>query len=222
VSPQYWPGSCVLLGGGNHAKVVIEAMEAAGIPKPVAVLDADDSRWGQTLHGVLIVGNDKCLGQLAARGVSCFVVGVGSSGDTQLRQALFELGKTHGLVPVTIQHPAAIVSPSAVTGCGAQVLGGAILNTDCVIGANVIVNTAAIVEHDCVIGDHVHLATGARLAGGVIVRAGAHVGIGATVKQGIEIGPRAVVGAGAVVIRDVAPGAVVAGVPARELGRDAA
>ena len=49
----------------------------------------------------------------------------------------------------------------------------------------------------------------------VRVRSGASIGSGAVVLGGVTIGERAVVGAGAVVTRDVAPGEVVAGVPAR-------
>jgi len=46
---------------------------------------------------------------------------------------------------------------------------------------------------------------------------GASIGSGATILCGITIGERAMVGAGAVVTADVAPGATVAGVPARVL-----
>jgi acetyltransferase-like isoleucine patch superfamily enzyme len=49
------------------------------------------------------------------------------------------------------------------------------------------------------------------------VCAGASIGSGAVIMCGVTIGARAVIGAGAVVTKDVAPGAVVAGVPARLL-----
>jgi len=48
-----------------------------------------------------------------------------------------------------------------------------------------------------------------------IVRKGATIGSGATLLCGITIGEFSTVGAGSVVTRDVAPGAVVAGNPAR-------
>jgi UDP-2-acetamido-3-amino-2,3-dideoxy-glucuronate N-acetyltransferase len=49
----------------------------------------------------------------------------------------------------------------------------------------------------------------------------ATVGSGATVLGGVRIGEGATVGAGAVVTRDVAPGEIVAGNPARPLRRSA-
>jgi UDP-2-acetamido-3-amino-2,3-dideoxy-glucuronate N-acetyltransferase len=49
----------------------------------------------------------------------------------------------------------------------------------------------------------------------------ANIGSGAVIMCGIEIGEGALIGAGAVVTSSVAPGAVVAGVPARMLARAA-
>ncbi|MBZ0270933.1 transferase [bacterium] len=54
---------------------------------------------------------------------------------------------------------------------------------------------------------------------GADVRDGAIVGANATILPGIVIGERAVIGAGAVVTRDVEAGTVVAGNPARPVGR---
>lgn len=48
-----------------------------------------------------------------------------------------------------------------------------------------------------------------------------YVGVGAQIVGPVTVGDGAVIGAGAVVTADVAPGAVVAGIPARELKRKA-
>ena len=50
-----------------------------------------------------------------------------------------------------------------------------------------------------------------------LVGRGASIGSNATILSGVAIGERALVGAGSVVTRDVPPGAVVAGVPAKIL-----
>ena len=52
-----------------------------------------------------------------------------------------------------------------------------------------------------------------------VVRRGASIGSGSTILCGLEIGADAIVGAGSVVTKDVPPGAVVAGNPARVLRR---
>jgi acetyltransferase-like isoleucine patch superfamily enzyme len=48
-----------------------------------------------------------------------------------------------------------------------------------------------------------------------LVRRGASIGTNATILGGITIGERSIIGAGSVVTRDVPPGAIVAGNPAR-------
>ena len=53
----------------------------------------------------------------------------------------------------------------------------------------------------------------------VRLRRGCYLGVGSLVLPGVTVGERAVVAAGAVVTRDVEPETIVAGVPARPLGR---
>jgi sugar O-acyltransferase (sialic acid O-acetyltransferase NeuD family) len=206
----------VLIGGGGHARVLIDALRASGDSRTIGVIDADPARAGTAVFDVPVLGGDALLPELAAAGTRLFVVGLGGTRDNGPRARLFESAAALGMQPVTIVHPAATVSTYASVGAGAQILAGAVVNAGARLGRNVIVNTAAVVEHDCTIGDHAHVSTGAKLASTVSVGAGAHVGVGATVRQSISIGDRAVVGAGAVVVKDVPAGAVVAGVPAKE------
>ena len=209
---------CVVVGGGGHARVVIDAIVASGMAIPVAVLDADRSRWGAEVLGVPIVGGDDQLaGLVRGGGVTHFIVGVGGTGDNDPRRRLFERALGSGLLPLTVRHPAAVCAGSAHVGDGSLLCATAVVQAAAVVGLNAILNTGSIVEHDCVLGNHVHLATGARLCSTVRVGEGAHIGAGATVRQCLSIGEGALIGAGAVVIDDVAPRQVVVGVPARPL-----
>jgi sugar O-acyltransferase (sialic acid O-acetyltransferase NeuD family) len=208
---------CVIVGGGGHARVLIDCLRLSGAARIYGVLDPDRSRWGQNMLDVPIVGGDDLLAGLKAHGVDWFAIGLGGTGDNRPRRTLFELALSHGLRPLIVQHPTAIVSSHATIGEGCQLLPGCIVNAGAMLGVNVIVNSGAIVEHDCMIGNHVHIATGAQLASTVRVGDGAHIGAGATIRQSITIGEGSIVGAGAVVVKDVSPYVVVAGVPAHPL-----
>jgi UDP-perosamine 4-acetyltransferase len=214
MSPEPLP-RCVILGGGGHARVVIDAIRLSGVATPVAILDNDTALWGHEVVGVRVLGGDDRLPEIRSQGVTYFVVGLGGVGDNYPRRRLFELARQQEFTPLTVRHPSAVCSAWATVGQGSVLLPLSVVNANAVLGVNVIVNTAAVVEHDCRIGDHAHLATGVRLSGAVIIGEMAHIGIGASIRQEIVIGDHAVVGAGAVVIEDVPSGVVVAGVPAR-------
>jgi sugar O-acyltransferase (sialic acid O-acetyltransferase NeuD family) len=87
-------------------------------------------------------------------------------------------------------------------------------------------NIYSYVAHDCVIGNFVTFAPGAKCNGNVIIGDNAYIGAGAIIRNGatgkpLKIGERATIGMGAVVTKDVAPGAVVVGNPARQLPQPA-
>lgn len=208
---------CVILGGGGHARVVLESLLSSQVAIPYAILDANANLWGQTLFKVPIRGSDEKLAEILREGVTTFVVGLGTTGSGAFRKNLFEKALKIGLKPLTIIHPNSIVSQWAKLGEGCQLLPGCVVNAGAVLGKNVIVNTGAIVEHDCQLGDHVHVATGARLASTVIVGPQAHIGVGASIRECLTIGSKAIVGAGAVVVNSVKAGTTVTGIPARPL-----
>lgn len=207
---------CVLLGGGGHARVVIDCLRSMNSDMSVVVLDNDSSRVGTMVGGVPIIGDDSQLEALGQKR-PYFALGIGSTRPTPARAALFFKARQFGCRPISAIHPSSIISPDAVIGSGCQVFAGAIINAGATLGDNVIVNTGAVIEHDSAIGDHVHIAPRACVGGGVTISANAHIGIGAVLLQSISVGSEALVGAGSVVIRDVPEHATIAGNPAQSL-----
>lgn len=111
--------------------------------------------------------------------------------------------------------PTAVVSRYCSLGVGTYVNAGTVISARTVLGRHVGLNRGCAVGHHNVWGDFA--ATGPRVTtcGGVHVGARAFLGAGCIVLPEVSIGDRAFIGAGAVVTRDVEPGALVRGNPAR-------
>lgn len=201
----------IIVGGGGHALVVLDTLESMGCvvrgycdPSPGAAMPGD-LEWFRSDDALLAIDPSSVV-------LAC---GVGSTGNSRSRKALFERFSAAGFRFPPLRHASAIVSRRAVLSDGAQVMMGACIQPGTRVGRNTIVNTGARVDHDCRLGDHVHIAPGAVLAGSVTVEDGAHVGAGATVIQNKTIAHGGVIGAGACVIADTKPGMTYVGVPAR-------
>ncbi len=200
----------IVVGGGGHAKVVIDLLHASGLYDPVECTDAACAA-GEVL-GIPVRGGDERLDALLSEGVRHIALAVG---DNAVRRRLGESLTARGFVAPCLIHPSAVVAPSACVGEGTVVLARAVVNATAQVGRFCIVNTGAIVEHDCGLEDGAHLASGATLAGGVRLGREVLFGAGAVAVPGARVGARSVVGAGAVVVGAVAADVTVTGCPAR-------
>ncbi len=202
--------SLYVYGAGGQGRVVAEAARRSGRYRLVGFLDDDPRKHGTRLRDLQILGGIEAL---AGTGdPKAVALGVGAN---RARLDLAERLSREGVTLATIVHPSAELSTSASVGLGSYVGPFALLHADAAVGIACIVNSGAIVEHDARVGNVAHIAPGAVLGGAVTVGEGALVGMGARVLPGLTVGAWSIVGAGAVVVRDVAPDAVVAGVPAR-------
>lgn len=207
------PTDVLLIGAGGHARVVLDILRTQPALAPAGFIDP--SHRGETLLGVPVIGGDEVLPALLAQGTMSAIIAIGSTGNCRRREQLFTQCRADGWAFVTAIHASAVVAPDVSIGQGTAIMAGAIVNIGTTVGENAVINTGAVVEHDCVIGDHAYVSPGAVLCGRVHVGVGAFIGAGATIRQGAQIGDWAVVGAGAVVIKNVPPGVMAFGVPAR-------
>jgi acetyltransferase EpsM len=209
----------VVLGGGEHARVLIEA--ARSRPEEwsvVGVVDPSPSAMAMTDLGVAYLGDDAAFDAASPSDVDeppWLVIGVGGVDPGPRRTLAERYGRSTW---ATVAHAASWVSPTAVVEPGAMIFAGCTVNAGARVGRHAIVNSGAVVEHDVTLGPFAHVAPGAVIGGGASIGAGAFVGLGARVRDHVTIGDDAIVGMGAVVVADVPPCATVVGVPARQNG----
>jgi sugar O-acyltransferase (sialic acid O-acetyltransferase NeuD family) len=114
-------------------------------------------------------------------------------------------------------HPSARISSLAEIGHNVLIMAGVVLTSNCIIGNHVCVLPNTVIHHDVALGDWSLVGSSVTIAGNVKVGANSYIGSGSCVMNGLKIGSGALLGLGSNVIRDVAPGATVAGNPARQI-----
>lgn len=195
----------VLIGGGGHCKVVIDAIQKGDAFK---------------VCGIIGKGDDSRLPMVFNSGCKRAFIAIGSVGNPGLRKKLAQKLSRIGFKVPAIVHPSAVVASNARIKEGVFIGPRAVVGPGSRLGKYAIVNTRAAVDHDCWIGDFVHIAPGAVLSGGVEVGQDAHIGTGASVIQYKKIGERSMIGAGSVVVKDIPAGSKAYGNPCRVAGKN--
>lgn len=201
----------VILGNGGHSKVIQDTIACYKDQRIVAILD--DKYESMTRKNGVIYGPLLYIHRIVKWDVKIVI----AIGNNKTRK---EITKKLDIPPhkyLTVIHPTAVVSPTAVIDDGTVVMPHALINAGAMIGRHCIVNTGAIVEHDNVIGNFAHISPNATLTGNVGIGEGVHIGATATIIPSINIGHWSVIGAGSTVIEDVPAYRRAVGSPTRLL-----
>jgi len=204
----------VLIGGGEHARVVLDAARAGRDWLVVGFVDPNPHLDLQSLGPAWLGDDDAAASSLSGR--HC-ILAIGGIGDPARRVTIAGRFERFDVAWASVIHPRSTVAAGATVSPGATILAGAVVNHGAQVGAHAIINTGAIIEHDVVLEPFGHVGPGAVIGGGTTVGRGTYVGLGARVRDHVRIGDGAVVGMGAVVVSDIPDGATVIGVPARTM-----
>lgn len=195
------PSRLILIGGGGHARSVLEVIRSEGRFIVHGIID-QKLPLGSNLFGIPVIGGDERLAEVL-REVPNFVLGVGHIKDVSPRKTLFARALALGGKPETIIASTAQISPWSQISAGTVVFHGAVINAGVRVGQNCIINTRAVLEHDVSIGDHVHISTGVIVNGDCQVADDSFIGSGAILRQGVVVHTGALVGAGSLVLKDI-------------------
>ncbi|HSW39966.1 MAG TPA: acyltransferase [Acidobacteriota bacterium] len=123
-----------------------------------------------------------------------------------------------------------VIGDNVKIGAFVEIQKNATVGNNCKISSHTFICEGVTIEDDVFIGHNVAFINDTyprATAGGrlqteadwsvekTLVKKGASIGSGATILSKVTIGENAIIGAGSVVTKDVAPGAIVAGNPAR-------
>ena len=193
-----------IVGAGGFGRETLDACLAAGIP---VTAFADDR---------LVAGKVRGLPVTPVTSLPAGIAVIVAIADAAARRYLANRLTTRDeRTLATVIHPRAVIAPETDIAPGSVVLANAHVSSSCCLASQVQINYNATVGHDAHLDGDVTVLPGANIAGATHLERGVTIGSNACVLQGLRIGAGATVGAGAVVTRDVAPGAVVTGVPAR-------
>lgn len=202
-----------LIGGGDHGRVLLEALLLQGVP--VAGILDPGLTIGDHIFGVAVCSDAVILN--VPRHLTRLVNGVGGRNDNTRRNEIYGRYLEQGFQFAGVTHPSVVIGRDCTIHESAQFLASVVIQQRVEIGENSVVNTSSVVEHDSRVGANCFLGPRVTLSGRVEICDSAFVGAGAVVLPGIRVGAAARVGAGAVVTRDVEPNRTVVGNPARAL-----
>ena len=142
--------------------------------------------------------------------------------NSLVREKLFDICEANNITQFDVRASNVVSGYDVEIGSGSILCSFVTLTSNIRIGRGFHANIYSYVAHDCIIGDFVTFAPDVKCYGNVHIDDHAYIGTGAILKQGtpdkpLRVGKGAVIGMGAVVTKDVAPGAVVIGNPARPM-----
>ncbi|MFP7735340.1 acetyltransferase [Priestia aryabhattai] len=199
----------IVLGNGGHSKVIQEMISSLRNHEIIAILD--DRYEEQKEKNAIVYAPLSSLNALIDKDVKV-VIAIGSN---IVRKRLAETLKLRTDQYLSVIHPTAVISSTAIIGNGTVVMPNAVINADAEIGEHCIINTGAIVEHDNRIANYAHISPNATLTGNVSVGEGVHIGASATIIPGMKIGQWSVIGAGSTVIQHISSHCKAVGCPTR-------
>ena len=137
------------------------------------------------------------------------------NGNPKIKYEIYNKLRENNIKPSTFIDKTSIVSSSAKYQEGLIVMPFCSISSFVEISHNVTISYNSNIGHHTEIGNNSFISSMVNIGGGAKIGSQVFIGMGAQIKEGISIGDNSIISMGSVVHKDIPPGLIAMGYPAR-------
>lgn len=193
----------VIIGKGNHSKVVLEMIKEKKDLKLILHIDGRNfvkfkniyKKTKKTLYCHIAIGSNYVRNKIYNKLIQDFPK----------------------IKFISLVSKKAIISRMSIIGDGSLIMPGVIINAQSKIGKNCIINSGSIIEHDNFFADFSSCGPGVVTGGNVKIDKFSHLGIGSVVLNNCKIGLNTIIGANSTVTKNCKKNSTYIGSPVKKI-----
>lgn len=196
----------LIVGGGNGAVQIIDALARIPQQRAVAIMDDDAALHGKMVAGVPVVGaidDARAVEMLAAGEIDAAVISVSTS--IPFRARTFSAWKALGIPFANVIHPSAVVGMNVAWGEGNVVMAFCHFGACATVGDNNFLSAYCSIEHHCILGSHCSFGPSVVTSSRVQIGDRVRFGTGIFIEPGVQIGADSVIASGLAIAQHIPP-----------------
>ena len=196
----------LIIGGGNGAVQIIDALARIAQQRAVAIMDDNAAIHGKTVAGVPVIGAIepvRAAELLATGAIDAAVISVSTS--IRFRQRIFTTWRAQVIPFANVIHPSAVVGMNVAMGEGNVVMAFCHFGACATVGDNNFLSAYCSIEHHCVLGSHCSFGPGVVTSSRVNIGDRVRFGTGIFIEPGVQIGADSVIASGLAIAQHIPP-----------------
>jgi len=194
----------LIIGGGNGAVQIIDALARIPQQRAVAIMDDNAAIHGKAVAGVPVIGAIdpvRAAELLAAGEIDAAVISVSTS--IPFRERIFTAWRAQGIPFANVIHPSAVVGINVTMGEGNVVMAFCHFGACATIGDSNFLSAYCSIEHHCVLGSHCSFGPGVVTSSRVKIGDRVRFGTGIFIEPGVQIGADSVIASGLAIAQHI-------------------